>query len=161
MVGWPDGRMTGWLDDRMVGWPDDQMAKSLDDPDNQMVGWPDGQMTWWSDGQKSGWPDGQMAGWSDGRMARSPDDQMARRPYGQKSRWHIKQILKKWCSQCYTGYTPNVLPDSVPWFTSAIKKGNNFATPLIGIVTLSKRHIRSRTKDTPRSQSLASDSYVW
>ena len=57
---------------------------------------------------------------------------------------------------------------SVPWFTSTIKKGNNFATPLIGIVTLSKRHIRSRTKDTPRSQSLASDSlrdyvckYLW
>ena len=114
------------------------------------------------------WSDGRMIRWPDDWMARSPDDRMVRRPYGQKSRWHIKQILKKWCSQCYTGYTPNVLPDSVPWFTSAIKKGNNFATPLIGIVMLSKRHIRSRTKDTPRSQSLASDSlrdyvckYLW
>ena len=135
--------------------------------------WSDGRMIrnqmarrW--DGQKTGWLDGQKTRWPDDGMARSPDDRMARRPYGQKSRWHIKQILKKWCSQCYTGYTPNVLPDSVPWFTSAIKKGNNFATPLIGIVTLSKRHIRSRTKDTPRSQSLASDSlrdyvckYLW
>ena len=78
--------MTGWSDDRMVGWPD-------------------GQMTWWSDGQKSGWPDGQMAGW--------PEDQMARSPDGQKTIWHIKQILKKWCSQCYTGYTPNVLPEHI------------------------------------------------
>ena len=56
-----------------------------------------------------------MIRWPEDRMARSPDDRMARRPYGrrpygQKSRWHIKQILKKWCSQCYTGYTLNVLP---------------------------------------------------
>ena len=68
---------------------------------------PDDQMVRWPDDQKTGWPED--------RMARSPDDQMprrpyGRRPYGQKSRWHIKQILKKWCSQCYTGYTPNVLP---------------------------------------------------
>ena len=89
-----------------------------------MTGWSDDRMTWWSDGQKSGWPDnqmtrwidGQMAGWSETKwsedgMARRRDGWNARRPYGQKSRWYIKQILKKWCSQCYTGYTPNVLPE--------------------------------------------------
>ena len=85
--------MVGWLDGQMTGWPDDQMARSLDDqmtrrPDDQMVRWPDDQMARRPDGQKSGWPDGQKTIW----------------------RWHIKQILKKWCSQCYTGYTPNVLP---------------------------------------------------
>ena len=99
MVGWPDGWMTGW--------PDDQIARSLDD---QMTRRPDDQMV--------RWPDDQMAGWPEDRMARSPDDRMARRPYdrrpyGQKSRWHIKQILKKWCSQCYTGYTANVLPEFI------------------------------------------------
>ena len=75
------------------------MARSLDD---QMTRRPDDQMVRWLDDQMARWPEDQMA--------RSPDDWMARRPYGQKSRWHIKQILKKWCSQCYTGYTPNVLP---------------------------------------------------
>ena len=50
------------------------------------------------DAQMVRWPDDQMAGWPEDRMARSTDDWMARRPYGQKSRWHIKQILKKWCS---------------------------------------------------------------
>ena len=72
-------------------------------------------MTRWSDGRMIRWLDGQKTRWPEDRMARSPDDRMARRPYGQrpygqKSRWHIKQILKKWCSQCYTGNTPNVLP---------------------------------------------------
>ena len=66
-------------------------------------------MTRRPDDQMVRWPDDQMAGWPEDRMARSPDDQMARRPYGQKSRWHIKQILKKWCSLGYTGYDPNVL----------------------------------------------------
>ena len=61
----------------------------------------------------AGWSDGQKTGWPEVRMARRPCGRRpcGRRPYGQKSRWHIKQILKKWCSQCYTGYTPNVLPD--------------------------------------------------
>ena len=62
-------------------------------------------MTRWSDGWMIRWPDGQKSGW--------PEVRMARRPYGQKCRWHIKQILKKWCSQCYTSYTPNVLPEAM------------------------------------------------
>ena len=73
-----------------------------------MTKWSDGQMIRWPDGQKTGWPEVRMTRWPEVRMVRRPH---GRRPYGQKSRWHIKQILKKWCCQCYTGYTPNVLPD--------------------------------------------------
>ena len=69
-----------------------------------------------------------MTGWSDDQITRRPDDQivgwtMARRPDGQKSRWHIKQIWKKRCSQCYTGYTLNVLPDTTYYTHVVFMKG--------------------------------------
>ena len=67
-----------------------------------MIRWLDGQKTIWSEVWMTRWLDGQKTIWSEVWIARSQDYQ--------KSRWFTRQILKKLCSQCYTGYDPNVLP---------------------------------------------------
>ena len=81
-------------------------------------------MAGWSDGQKTGWPEVRMTGRPYGQ-----------RSYGQNSRWHIKQILKKWCSQFCTGYTPDVLPANDRWYRLA----KSFAFWKFG--TQNQRHI--------------------